>query len=70
MLKINRTFIPWDAELKNYLTTAMKGYVLPAYTTVYDKYANTEFSRNKEKYLKYDKNKLEVALSSIFDRVA
>ncbi|CUM65687.1 uncharacterized protein PRCAT00003335001 [Priceomyces carsonii] len=44
-----------DVNLKSYLGNEIKKLILNAYFKLYDKYANSEFTKNKAKYVKYDK---------------
>lgn len=52
-----------DANLRNYLKNEIKKLILNAYFKLYDKYGNGDFTKNKSKYVKYDKNQFESLLN-------
>lgn len=52
-----------DINLRNYLSNEIKKLIVNAYFKLYDKYAATDFTKNKAKYVKYDKKQFENILS-------
>ncbi|KAG7660607.1 EXO70 [[Candida] subhashii] len=52
-----------DQNLRNYLSNEIKKLIINAYYKLYDKYANSDFTKNKSKYVKYDKNQFEKLLN-------
>ncbi|KAH6561404.1 hypothetical protein BASA62_009841 [Batrachochytrium salamandrivorans] len=56
-----------DVELRAQVVKEVKQVLLPMYNRFYDRYIETDFSKNKEKYIKYDKDTLTVTLEKFFD---
>lgn len=54
-----KTYAVHDPDLKQHLTNEIRGVIVPLYGRFYDKYVNAEFTKNKEKYIKYDKSSIE-----------
>lgn len=52
-----------DAILKKYLSNEIKKLILNTYFKLYDKYGNSDFTKNKSKYVKYDKLNFEKLLN-------
>ncbi|KAK6458393.1 Cullin repeat-like-containing domain protein [Scheffersomyces xylosifermentans] len=52
-----------DVNLRNYLSNEIKKLIINAYFKLYDKYGNSDFTKNKSKYVKYDKNQFERLLN-------
>lgn len=52
-----------DENLRNYLSSEIKKLVLNAYFKLYDKYGSGEFTKNRAKYIKYDKAQFERLLN-------
>lgn len=48
-----------DPNLKNYLINEIKKLILNAYFKLYDKYGNSGFTKNKAKYVKFNKIEFE-----------
>ncbi|KAJ3105464.1 GTP-binding nuclear protein gsp1/Ran [Phlyctochytrium planicorne] len=67
MLAIQRTYTVPDAELKALVMKDLKAILLPLYTRFHERYTNTEFSKNPEKYIRYDKDSLEKVLDQFFE---
>lgn len=42
-------------DLRNYLSSEIKKLIINAYNKLYDKYGSGDFTKNKAKYVKYDK---------------
>lgn len=52
-----------DPNLKTYLGGEIKKLILNAYFKLYDKYGRSDFTKNKPKYVKYDKQQFESLLN-------
>lgn len=52
-----------DVGLKRYLGNEVKKLVMNAYFKLYDKYGTSDFTKNKSKYVKYDKIEFEKLLN-------
>ncbi|KAG5417990.1 EXO70 [Candida metapsilosis] len=52
-----------DASLRSFLGTEVKKMILNAYFKLYDKYGNSDFTKNRVKYVKWDKLQFERLLN-------
>lgn len=52
-----------EKDLRTYLSNEIKKLILNAYNKLYDKYGGGEFTKNRAKYIKYDKLQLERLLN-------
>lgn len=52
-----------DTNLRNYLLGEIKKLILNAYFKLYDKYGKSDFTKNKAKYVKYDRGQFEALLN-------
>lgn len=52
-----------DNSLRNYLKNEIKKLIINAYFKLYDKYGQSDFTKNKPKYVKYDKQQFENILN-------
>lgn len=52
-----------EKDLRIYLSSEIKKLILNAYNKLYDKYGNGEFTKNRTKYIRYDKLQLERLLN-------
>lgn len=59
-----------DSELRATLIAENKDYMIPRYTLFYNKYCNLNFSKNKNKYIKYHPADLAALLDKFFDASA
>jgi len=59
-----------DVELRESLKRDNKEYILPKYNSFYEKYANVQFSKNVEKYIKYTPAQVSGLIESFFDVAA
>lgn len=62
-------FIP-DVELRESLKRDNKEYILPKYNSFHDKYANVEFTKHPEKYVKHSPAQVSALIDSFFDAAA
>lgn len=54
-LKNYEKFNIQEKDLRNYLSSEIKKLIINAYNKLYDKYGSGDFTKNKAKYVKYDK---------------
>ena len=59
-----------DVELRESLKRDNKEYILPKYSSFYDKYASVQFSRNVDKYIKHTPAQVSALIDSFFDVAA
>lgn len=52
-----------DVNLRAYLSGEIKKLIMNAYFKLYDKYGSGEFTKNKAKYIKYNKHQFEQILN-------
>lgn len=52
-----------EKDLRTYLSNEIKKLILNAYNKLYDKYGNGDFTKNRSKYIRYDKLQLERLLN-------
>lgn len=52
-----------EKELRSYLSSEIKKLIINAYNKLYDKYGSGEFTKNRSKYIKYDKMQFERLLN-------
>ncbi|EEQ38197.1 putative exocyst complex [Clavispora lusitaniae] len=62
-LKQYEKFNIQEKDLKVYLSGEIKKLIINAYNKLYDKYGNGEFTKNRAKYIKYDKSQFERLLN-------
>eukprot|EP00842_Homolaphlyctis_polyrhiza_P006063 jgi/Hompol1/6458/HPOL_004987-RA len=70
MYQTQKAYAIPDIELRAQVVKEVKQVLLPMYNRFYDRYTDTEFTKNREKYIKYDKDALAAALSKFFDASA
>ena len=59
LIRACKSFSVTDSELRQSLTSEIRSIIVPLYGRFYDKYINSDFAKNKEKYIKYDKTSIE-----------
>lgn len=52
-----------ERDLRTYLASEIKKLIINAYNKLYDKYGAGDFTKNKSKYIKYDKQRFEKLLN-------
>ncbi|KAI8808746.1 Cullin repeat-like-containing domain protein [Cladochytrium replicatum] len=67
LLKVQKTYTIPDIELRAEIIKDVKTVLIPMYSRFHDKYRTIEFSKNPEKFFKYDKGSLENAVEKFFD---
>lgn len=61
-----KTFTVVDNELRQQLTSEIRSIIVPLYSRFYDKYISSDFTKNKDKYIKYNKESIEKAVWDSF----
>lgn len=56
-----------DRELRKQIRRLLAGVICPLYEQFYDRHAKSDFTKNPEKYLKYQPADLEALLNSLFE---
>ena len=57
-------------ELRESLRRDNKEYICPKYNSFYDKYANVQFTKNPEKYVRYTPAEVSSRIDNFFDAAA
>ncbi|KAJ1527311.1 hypothetical protein ONE63_008830 [Megalurothrips usitatus] len=70
MAKVQRGYSIPDVELRESLKRDNKEYILPKYNAFYEKYANLQFTKNPEKYVKYTSVQVSAMIDRFFDVAA
>ncbi|XP_043201379.1 exocyst complex component 7-like [Amphibalanus amphitrite] len=70
LCKVQREYSLPDVQLRESLKRDNKEFVLPKYTSFYDKYGSVTFSKNKDKYVKYTPAQISAMIDSFFDTAA
>jgi len=66
VVKIQSRYSIPDTEMKEEIKRDNKQNILPKYQYFYEKYHNVQFSRNREKYVKYTPADISQLLDSFF----
>ncbi len=67
---IEKSYAIPDGELRGQIVKEIKKVLLPLYGRFYDKYQEVDFTKNPQKYIKYDKKGLDELIDSFFDASA
>ncbi|CAG5116997.1 unnamed protein product [Candidula unifasciata] len=70
IFRVQKTYAMPDSELRASLVAENKEYMVPRYTLFYNKYCNLNFSKNKNKYIKYQPSDVAALLDKFFDASA
>ncbi|CAH1716975.1 unnamed protein product [Aphis gossypii] len=70
ILKLQRGYTIPDVELREGLKRDNKEFVLPKYSAFYDKFSQSSFTKNPEKYVKYTPAQVSAMLDRFFDVAA
>jgi len=54
-------------DLRERLRTEGKILIMEMFTTYYNKFSNKDFTRHREKYIRYDPNILELTIENFFE---
>lgn len=69
-VKVQRSYSIPDEDLRDSLKRDNKETLLPKYSHFYDTYASVPFSKNPEKYVKYNSAEIATLLDKFFDVAA
>jgi hypothetical protein len=67
IIVIQRKLVIPDAELRQRVVVALKKHLIPVYTKFFNKFATSNFTKNAEKYIKFDVASLESSVGKFFD---
>ncbi len=56
-----------DPELRLKLQRASRDYIIPKYKEFYDKYSHVQFTKNSEKYVRFNPNNVADLIDNFFD---
>lgn len=59
-----------DPDLREGLKRDNRDFILPKYTSFFKKYANTNFAKHMDKYVKYSPQDLDRIMQTFFDSTA
>jgi exocyst complex protein 7 len=68
--KVQRSYSIPDVELRESLKRDNKEYILPKYHAFYEKYCTVPFTKNPEKYIKYNPTQVSALIDRFFDVAA
>jgi exocyst complex protein 7 len=68
--KLQRSYAVPDARMREELRKELCQSLVPIYTTFYQKYRNTSFSKNPAKYIKYSPEQVVTTIDMFFDTAA
>ncbi|XP_059167515.1 exocyst complex component 7-like [Physella acuta] len=68
--KVQKTYAMPDSELRTALINENKEYMVPRYTLFYNKYCQLNFTKNRNKYIKYQPSDVAALLEKFFDASA
>ncbi len=60
-------YIVSDVDLRDRLRTEGKTLIMEMFKTYYNKFANKDFTKNREKYIRYDPSILELTIENFFE---
>ncbi|CAF2032966.1 unnamed protein product [Rotaria magnacalcarata] len=60
-------YIVSDADLRNRLRNEGKNIIVELYKNYYNKFAHKDFTKNREKYIRYEPRQLEIAIEKLFE---
>ncbi|ODQ55688.1 hypothetical protein SAICODRAFT_150129 [Saitoella complicata NRRL Y-17804] len=66
IVRTNKGMVVPDAAMRGTIVRDVSKVVIPLYTRFHDKYADTDFTKHKEKYIKYSKPDIETILAQFF----
>ena len=67
IVRLQQSYAVPDAELRSTLQKASQQYIGPKYREFFDKYAHVPFTKNPEKYVKYNPDDVEARIQNFFD---
>ena len=60
-------YIVSDVDLRDRLRSEGKMLIMNMYKTYYNKFANKDFTRHREKYIRYDPAMLQLTIDNFFE---
>jgi len=60
-------YIISDVDLRERLRTEGKNLIMEMFKTYYNKFANKDFTRNRDKYIRYDPPNLQLIIEHFFE---
>ena len=60
-------YIVSDVELRDRLKQECKTLIMDMYTAYFNKFSNKDFTRNREKYIRYDPIVLQMSIDNFFE---
>ncbi|CAM2714035.1 unnamed protein product [Rotaria socialis] len=60
-------YIVSDVDLRNRLRNEGKNIIVELYKSYYSKFAHKDFTKNREKYIRYEPRQLEIAIEKFFE---
>ncbi|CAB53736.2 exocyst complex subunit Exo7 [Schizosaccharomyces pombe] len=66
VVQVHRESVRFETGVATFLLQEVKKTVLPLYQRFYDKYINSDFTKNKDKYIKFTKADLDSFITSAF----
>ena len=60
-------YIVSDVDLRERLRTEGKTLIMEMYQTYYNKFSNKDFTKNREKYVRYDPAVLQLTIDNFFE---
>ena len=59
-------YIVSDVDLRDRLRNEGKGLIIEMYKNYYDKFAHKDFTKHREKYIRYEPRALEIIFENFF----
>ncbi|KAL1920762.1 uncharacterized protein VTP21DRAFT_11397 [Calcarisporiella thermophila] len=66
--RTQRAYAIPDTELRQQVIADVRRVIMPLYTRFLDRHQQTEFSKNPQKYIRYDRDQLDRLLYQLFDQ--
>ncbi len=60
-------YVVSDIDLRDSLRNEGKNTIMELFQTYYNKFANKDFTKNREKYIRYEPRTLELIIESFFE---
>lgn len=70
IIKVQRSYSIPDVELRESVKRDNKEYILPKYNAFYEMFSNLNFTKNREKYIKFTPEQISASIDRFFDVAA
>ncbi|KAJ8037144.1 Exocyst complex component 7 [Holothuria leucospilota] len=70
LFKTQKCYAIADSQLREFIRRDNKDFILPQYTKFWNRYIQTSFTKNVEKYIKYNPQDIENMMDKFFDITA